>query len=112
MKKTLTGTNTKSDNDSESAGIAPVYSGTGRPLRRSLSIVIPAYNEEMRLPATLQTVQAYLASTGWDFSEIVVVDDGSRDGTSGVARAAGARVLKNPGNRGKGYAVKHGVLDA
>jgi glycosyltransferase involved in cell wall biosynthesis len=41
-----------------------------------------------------------------------VVDDGSRDGTAGVAHAAGARVLGNPGNRGKGYSVRHGVREA
>ncbi len=64
------------------------------------------------MPATLKTVQAWLAATAWDFSEIVVVNDGSRDRTAGVARDAGVRVLENPGNRGKGYSVKHGVLEA
>jgi dolichyl-phosphate beta-glucosyltransferase len=82
------------------------------PLTRSISIIIPAYNEERRLPKTLETVRAYLDSTRWDFSEIVVVDDGSRDATADVARRAGARVLSNPGNRGKGYTVRHGMLEA
>jgi dolichyl-phosphate beta-glucosyltransferase len=81
-------------------------------LRRSISIIIPAYNEEKRLPATLTKVKAYLAATSWEFTEIVVVDDGSRDGTAEVARAAGVRVLQNPGNRGKGYSVRHGMLKA
>jgi dolichyl-phosphate beta-glucosyltransferase len=81
-------------------------------LRRSISIIIPAYNEEKRLPSTLCTVKAYLDSTSWEFAEIVVVDDGSRDGTVEVARKAGARVLQNPGNRGKGYSVRHGMLEA
>lgn len=81
-------------------------------MRRSISIIIPAYNEETRLPATLQAVRAYLAASVWDFTEIVVVNDGSRDRTAAVARDAGARVLENPGNRGKGYSVKHGVLEA
>ncbi|HEX3742908.1 MAG TPA: dolichyl-phosphate beta-glucosyltransferase [Bryobacteraceae bacterium] len=81
-------------------------------MRRSISIVIPAYNEEKRLPATLTAVKAYLASTTWEFSEIVVVDDGSRDGTAELARQAGVRVLQNPGNRGKGYSVRHGMLEA
>jgi glycosyltransferase involved in cell wall biosynthesis len=81
-------------------------------LRRSISIIIPAYNEEKRLPATLSKVKAYLAQTSWDFAEIVVVDDGSRDGTVGLASQAGARVLRNPGNRGKGYSVRHGMLKA
>jgi glycosyltransferase involved in cell wall biosynthesis len=81
-------------------------------LRRSISIIIPAYNEEKRLPDTLAVLQAYLAATPWEFTEIVVVDDGSRDGTAEVARAAGVGVLRNPGNRGKGYSVRHGMLKA
>jgi glycosyltransferase involved in cell wall biosynthesis len=81
-------------------------------LRRSISIIIPAYNEEKRLPATLRAVKAYLEATSWEFAEIVVVDDGSRDGTAELARSAGARVLLNTGNRGKGYSVRHGMLKA
>jgi dolichyl-phosphate beta-glucosyltransferase len=81
-------------------------------LRRSISIIIPAYNEEKRLPATLTKVKEYLASTRWEFTEIVVVDDGSRDSTSDLARKAGVRLLQNPGNRGKGYSVRHGMLEA
>ena len=81
-------------------------------LRRSISIIIPAYNEEKRLPSTLETVRAYLEKAAWDFAEIVVVDDGSVDGTVAVAEAAGARVLRNPGNRGKGFTVRHGILEA
>lgn len=81
-------------------------------LRRSLSIIIPAYNEETRLPGTLQSIERFLGLSAWEFTEIVVVDDGSTDGTAAVARAAGARVLSNPGNRGKGYSVRHGMLEA
>jgi glycosyltransferase involved in cell wall biosynthesis len=81
-------------------------------LRRSISIIIPAYNEEKRLPATLRAIKAYLEATSWAFAEVVVVDDGSRDGTVEVARSAGVRLLQNPGNRGKGYSVRHGMLDA
>jgi dolichyl-phosphate beta-glucosyltransferase len=81
-------------------------------LRRSLSIIIPAYNEENRLPGTLQAIERYLKTRPWEFAEIVVVNDGSTDGTAAVARAAGARVLENPGNRGKGYSVRHGMLEA
>src|SRR5450432_2087385 len=81
-------------------------------LRRSISIIIPAYNEEKRLPATLAAVREYLNRSAWDFAEIVVVDDGSRDRTADVARSAQVRVLANPGNRGKGYSVRHGVLES
>jgi dolichyl-phosphate beta-glucosyltransferase len=81
-------------------------------LRKSISIVIPAFNEEKRLPATLGKIRAYLDATEWEFAEIVVVNDGSRDGTAGLARRFGARVLENPGNCGKGYSVRHGMLEA
>lgn len=81
-------------------------------MRRSISIIIPAYNEENRLPGSLGAVRDYLSQTAWDFVEVVVVDDGSRDGTAEAARSTGARVLPNPGNRGKGYSVRHGVLEA
>ena len=85
-------------------------------MTRSISIIIPAYNEEKRLPATLRQVIAYLRRGGWPFAEILVVDDGSTDGTVQVAEQARAeypelRVLSNPGNRGKGYAVRHGMLE-
>src|ERR1051326_5351446 len=81
-------------------------------LRRSISLMILAYKEEQRLPATLDAVRGYLRKARWEFAEIVVVDDGSRDGTAAVAERAGARVLRNPGNRGKGYTVRHGMLEA
>ena len=86
-------------------------------LTRSLSIVIPAYNEERRLPATLDRLLCYLSRGGWEFAEVLVVDDGSRDQTLRIAedfaaRAPSIRVLRNPGNRGKGYSVRHGILEA
>jgi glycosyltransferase involved in cell wall biosynthesis len=88
------------------------------PLRpTSLSIIIPAYNERTRLPGTLERIIEYMQTARWDEWEIVVVDDGSSDGTGEVAEAAHqenarVRVLRNPGNRGKGYAVRHGMLDS
>jgi glycosyltransferase involved in cell wall biosynthesis len=86
-------------------------------LTRSLSIVIPAYDEEKRLSGTLERITDYLKSGKWKFSEVIVVDDGSRDGTVRVAerfrsRVRSVRALRNPGNRGKGYAVRHGMLEA
>ncbi|MDX2153836.1 MAG: glycosyltransferase family 2 protein [Bryobacteraceae bacterium] len=83
----------------------------------SLSIVIPAYNEERRLGETLDQVLAYLDRNPRRFSEVVAVDDGSRDGTARLiesysARDNRVRLVSNPGNRGKGYAVRHGLTEA
>ncbi|MCW8983879.1 MAG: glycosyltransferase family 2 protein [Thermoanaerobaculales bacterium] len=80
-----------------------------------LSVVIPALNEAGRLPPTLVRVGAYLAAhPDWQPAEIIVVDDGSSDGTAlsagGVAFAHGIelRVAEHPENRGKGAAVRTG----
>ena len=86
--------------------------GIGRP---HLSIVIPAYNEEERLGANLPLVDDYLRDHDLD-AEIVVVDDGSTDGTAQLARSflsgKRGRVLTTAENRGKGHAVRTGVLGA
>lgn len=84
---------------------------------RSISIVIPAYNEETRLPASLKRIIEYLQSKNFEFAEVVVVDDGSRDGTVALVETQSAahsnlRLVKNPGNRGKGFTVQHGVMEA
>ena len=80
------------------------------------SIVIPAYNESARIPATLQSVVDCIRQRGWS-AEVVVVNDGSSDSTAEVVRAFAAanpevRLLENPGNRGKGYSVRSGMLQA
>jgi len=79
-----------------------------------LSVVIPAYNEAERLPGSLRRILTYLAAWGGSY-EILVIDDGSSDGTAQRAQeVAGGRVrvLQNPGNRGKGYSVRRGMLAA
>lgn len=84
--------------------------------RPQLSVVIPAYNEEERLPPTLHAVHAWLSAQPLSY-EILVVDDGSTDGTREVVRGL-ARELPNLGliesapNHGKGHVVKQGMLTA
>jgi len=81
-----------------------------------LSIIVPSFNEEVRLPASLERVAAYIDSSNRT-TEVLVVDDGSTDRTAEVAasfskRIANLRVLQNGQNRGKGYSVRHGLLEA
>lgn len=84
----------------------------GRPL---LSVVIPAYNEQNRLAPSLERIASYLKDSGID-GEIVIVDDGSVDATGRIAseflKGRRGKVLRNPENRGKGYSVRRGVLEA
>jgi glycosyltransferase involved in cell wall biosynthesis len=88
-------------------------SSTDRP---EYSIVVPAYNESARLGSTLQQILDHIHQQQWNV-EVVVVDDGSRDATVEVIRRYAAahpeiRLVQNPGNQGKGYAVRNGMLQA
>jgi glycosyltransferase involved in cell wall biosynthesis len=92
-------------NAGPSSGVAPKY-----------SIVIPAYNESARIPATLESVVGCIRARGWS-AEVLVVNDGSSDATAEVVRgfaqsAPEVRLIENPGNRGKGYSVRAGMLQA
>ena len=84
------------------------------------SIVIPAYNEAARLPRAFEKIRAYLLERDLD-AEVVVVDDGSTDATAQIVREADLgwpdalrdlRLVSNGENRGKGYSVRHGMLEA
>ncbi len=80
------------------------------------SIIIPAYNESERIGATLEKVLSYLAQQGWD-AEVIAVNDGSRDNTPEIIQGCAdknsrLRLLQNPGNRGKGYSVRNGMMHA
>jgi glycosyltransferase involved in cell wall biosynthesis len=84
-----------------------------------LSIIIPAYNEESRLPRTLTRVRDYFAGKNVSPGrlEILIVDDGSTDNTLRVAEEwaremSSVRVISNGDNRGKGFSVRHGMLEA
>ena len=80
------------------------------------SIVIPAFNEQARIGATLERVMHCVQTRQWA-AEVLVVNDGSRDQTAAIVSAAARqyqnlRLIENPGNRGKGYSVRSGMLQA
>jgi len=81
-----------------------------------LSIVVPAYNECLRIENTLERVMGCVRDRGWD-AEVLVVDDGSTDETPTIVQRwmqthDRLHMVRNPGNRGKGYSVRNGLLQA
>lgn len=78
-----------------------------------LSVVVPAFNEAVRLPRTLDSLQQFLDVWGLDY-EVIVVDDGSQDGTAAIAETFGTRfsTVSLACNQGKGAAVRAGMLQA
>lgn len=87
-------------------------------MKPDLSIVVPAFDEQDRLGGTIKKILAYVGENKIS-AELIVVDDGSTDATADVARMAAAdfrdtpaRVIRYEQNRGKGFAVKTGLLDA
>lgn len=83
------------------------------PSDHDLTVIVPAFNEELRLPTTLDGLAAYLDAWGIDY-RVLVVDDGSRDGTATLTNTYGHRfsTLKQPRQSGKGAAVRAGMLQA
>jgi glycosyltransferase involved in cell wall biosynthesis len=84
---------------------------------KNLTIVIPAYQEEFRLPETLQGLQNFKSTQGLQLVRIFVCDDGSQDGTAQVVESwqmklPSLRLLKAPSNEGKGAAIRRGVLSS
>lgn len=82
-----------------------------------VSVIIPAFNEELRLPATLDSVCAYLEGSVDRDYEVIVVDDGSSDGTADFVRSyeeknERVKLISYEENQGKGYAVRTGMLAA
>jgi len=89
---------------------------SGKSTYLKYSIIIPAYNEGERIAGSLGKILAYAGSRGWQ-GEILVVNDGSSDDTPALVeefakKHAEVKLLQNPGNRGKGYSVRNGMLQA
>jgi glycosyltransferase involved in cell wall biosynthesis len=79
-----------------------------RPLERAVSVVVPAFNEAGHVADQVRSLEETLAASGWQY-EIIVVDDGSTDGTAEEAATTSARVVRRPRNRGYGAALKLGI---
>jgi dolichyl-phosphate beta-glucosyltransferase len=85
-------------------------------MEMTYSLIIPAYNESERITATLDKVLAYISQQHWQ-CEVIVVNDGSSDSTADIVRGYAkshpiVRLVENPGNRGKGYSVRNGVMNS
>lgn len=91
-------------------GVEEIFDARDRVLDRKVSVVIPAFNEAAHVAAQVQAVRDVMKTTGWDY-EIIVVDDGSTDGTAQKAAEAGSEavVLRHRRNRGYGAALKSGI---
>ncbi len=81
-----------------------------------LSVIVPAYNEEKRLPKTLEEIDKYLSGQSYDY-EIVVINDGSKDKTAeavknSISKIKNLKIIDNKENHGKGYVVRQGMLEA
>ena len=83
-----------------------------------LTIVIPAFNEAKKIEVTINEVTGYLSGKGYDY-ELIVVDDGSEDDTLDIIKRYEAinsngniKILENVSNKGKGYAVRNGIMQA
>lgn len=92
--------------------------GVSNSFSYDISIVIPAFNEERRLSSSLERIDAHIRrQAGCSLIEVIVVDDGSTDWTSRVVESwtrkiSSLRLVSNGRNRGKGYSVRHGMMEA
>jgi len=94
-----------------SMGTVSVVDGGGQPL---LSIIVPAFNEAGRIGRSIKQIDSFMRQSALS-CELIVVDDGSRDNTTDIVLKSGVdglRLVRNNVNCGKGYSVRHGVLEA
>lgn len=91
--------------------IEEIPESTDRKLEQAVTIVIPAYNEAAHVAGQIRAVRDVMELSGWEY-EIIVVDDGSTDGTAERALETGVRVLRHRRNRGYGASLKRGIAAA
>jgi glycosyltransferase involved in cell wall biosynthesis len=98
-------------NTKPSGSVEEILDARDRVFHRSVSVVIPAFNEATHVATQIREVRSVMDTTGWTY-EIIVVDDGSDDGTAQAAIAVGdgTQVLRHRSNRGYGSALKSGIL--
>jgi glycosyltransferase involved in cell wall biosynthesis len=96
------------NSQSETKSRIEVVGGTAERTGREVSVVVPAYNEAGHVEQELEAIANVMRQTGWEF-EILLVDDGSTDGTAEAAAATGVRVLRRARNRGYGSTLKLGI---
>jgi len=91
--------------------VEEIFDAHDRVLQRSVSVVIPAFNEAAHVATQIRDVRSVMDTTGWMY-EIIVVDDGSDDGTAqrAIEVGGGTQVLRHRRNRGYGAALKSGIL--
>ena len=85
-------------------------------MKKQISVIIPAYNEQARIRNTIEKIVKYLKKNNYDY-ELLIVDDASSDNTSNIVKKLAIRdrnikLLKNKINKGKGYSVKKGILNS
>lgn len=76
--------------------------------KTSVSVLIPAYNEEASISDTINRIKVISEKENWDY-EVIVIDDGSKDNTGQLAEAGGAKLIKHPQNIGYGLSIQHGI---
>jgi glycosyltransferase involved in cell wall biosynthesis len=97
--------------ETSETGLKAPVDGQLSPSHPYISIVVPAYNEALRIGPSIEGILRFIDARQFE-AEVILVDDGSVDDTSKIASAFPLRIIRNGSNRGKGYSVQRGVLEA
>ena len=97
--------------ETSETGLKAPVDGQLSPSHPYISIVVPAYNEALRIGPSIEDILGFINARQLA-AEVILVDDGSVDDTSKIASTFPLRIIRNDSNRGKGYSVQRGVLEA